>query len=331
MLPAVIGAQRASLQVGQARPTVCTTVWLDAEGEVVRRQLSRRWVAVTRRLDYEQADRLISDGGEPDGERAAAATLRLLARAAGKLRARRVADGALLLQRPEWKIRVEDDGQRVVARPIAHDSASRQLVAEMMILANRLGAQMASEARLPVIYRVQAAPAEPLPRLEPGDPAAFAKLRGLLSPAQLSLNPGAHFGLGLPAYTQVTSPLRRYGDLVQQRQLTAHLAGEAPPYDAESLLRVLATVEAVEQESKKIEAAVTQRWALEYVDRLQDKRALAARVVGEANKGYRLALLSCGAQGTVVSRRPQQIGDELLVDVEQVKPRRGLLRLRLAE
>ena len=40
----------------------------------------------------------------------------------------------LLLQRPEWKIRVSDDGEEVVVTPISRDSASRRIVEEMMIV-----------------------------------------------------------------------------------------------------------------------------------------------------------------------------------------------------
>ncbi|MFZ9974643.1 MAG: RNB domain-containing ribonuclease, partial [Vulcanococcus sp.] len=37
-----------------------------------------------------------------------------------------------------------------------------------------------------------------------------------------------HFSLGLPAYAQATSPIRRYGDLVVQRQIQAQLSGASP-------------------------------------------------------------------------------------------------------
>jgi exoribonuclease-2 len=41
-------------------------------------------------------------------------------------------------------------------------------------------------------------------------------------------SPAPHFSLGLRAYVQATSPIRRYGDLVVQRQLLALQTGESP-------------------------------------------------------------------------------------------------------
>lgn len=38
--------------------------------------------------------------------------------------------------------------------------------------------------------------------------------------------PAYHFSLGMPLYCQITSPLRRYGDLVLHQQLHAYLAGQ---------------------------------------------------------------------------------------------------------
>jgi ribonuclease R len=44
-----------------------------------------------------------------------------------------------------------------------------------------------------------------------------------------------HYGLNLPAYTHWTSPIRRYPDLVNHRQLNAFLKGEALPYTLDQL------------------------------------------------------------------------------------------------
>ena len=62
----------------------------------------------------------------------------------------------------------------------------------------------------------------------------------------MSTRPGEHQGLGLTHYLWASSPLRRYCDLVNQRQLLAVVAGERPPYadnDAE-LFAALADFEA---------------------------------------------------------------------------------------
>src|SRR6185295_12963486 len=107
---------------------------------------------------------------------------------------------------------------------------------EMMILANGLSADFASLNSLPVIFRTQepreAMSIEDSPVIEA---LAFERLRKTFKRSRLSLTPGAHSGLGLTAYTQASSPIRRYADLVTQRQFTAMLSGKALPHGKEEL------------------------------------------------------------------------------------------------
>ena len=323
MLPERLGCQVGSLSVGEARPALRTSVWLDEQGRVTGYEHRRVTIRVGERLNYEQADQLLAEG---EGETAQA--LRLLdgvARARAELRRSR---GALFITRREWKLRVHDQGERVEVLAMDPASPSRALVAEMMILAGSLGAREASERGVPIIYRTQAPPTDPLPEVAEGHPAAFALLRRHLHPAALSLSPDLHWGLGLEAYTQVTSPLRRYADLVAQRQLGAVLAGETPPYDAQELLRVLAAAEATEKEAKRIEAAVKERWSLEFVRRLEQKESLEAMVLSEHPAGgYQAQLQCCGAVGILQDDRRHEPGAELEVDVKTVRPDTGTLRL----
>jgi exoribonuclease-2 len=324
MLPERIGCDLASLHVGEPRPAMRTSVWFDGDGQLLRHELSRVTIRVGEHLDYTTADGLLGSG-----EGATAEALRLLNDVAGHCRAARRKAGAVSFQRPEWKIRVSADGAELHITPIAAHSPSRQMVAEMMILAGRLAAERAAEAGLPMIYRVQPPPSGNVPSLEPDDPAAFAKLRGLLQPASLSLEPKWHWGLGVRSYTQVTSPLRRFADLVAQRQLSALLEDERPPYGADDLLKVLANAEAVERELKRTESLVTERWALEAVARLDQPTGLPGQVLSETAGGYKVMLLLCGAVGLLTTKKKLEIGEAVTVDVQRVRPRRATLRLRL--
>lgn len=326
MLPEVIGCTLGSLRAGEARPVLRTSVWIDAEGSVRRCEIGRAVVKVARRLDYDTADALLgcSDVEVAPADRSVVEELRLLATLAERLAARRRARGALFLRRAEWKIHVSPDGETISVRSIPPGSPSRAIVAEMMILANGLAAQHAAAHGVPIIYRVQPPPLD-------GRPADEAWPRRAVPPAALSLRPAPHWGLGLEAYAQVSSPLRRYADLVVQRQLRAALAGEPPVHSADALLAALATAEATEREIKRLESAVTARWALEYVARLVQRTGVAGTVVGEAAGGSRVELSCCGAQGILVEDRPRAIGEPVVVDVGVVRPRQGVLRLRPAK
>jgi exoribonuclease II len=324
MLPERVSCDLASLHVGEPRPAMRTSVWFNRDGQLQRHNLSRVTICVDERLDYDTADDLLGSG-----EGTTAESLRLLDSVAGHCRAARREAGAISFQRPEWKIRVSPDDGELHITPIPAKSPSRHLVAEMMILANRLAAERAAEVGLPMIYRVQPSPTGDVPKVEPDDPAAFAKLRGLLQPASLSLEPKWHWGLGVRSYTQVSSPLRRFSDLVAQRQLTAMLDDAPPPYDAKELLKVLAHAEAVERELKRTESLVNERWALEAVARLDQHTGLPGEVVSEVAGGYKVMLLVSGAVGLLTTTSKLELGDAVTVDVQRVQPRLGRMRLLL--
>ena len=323
MLPKRIGCELASLRAETTRPVVRTSAWIDAEGKVMRFELSRRATRIERRLSYTEADALLQDGAPSDPT---VQQLQLLASVAAARRERRLEKGALLLSRQEWKVQVGPDATTIEANEIEQGSPSRALVAEMMVLANELAASYARDNALPVIYRTQSAPSEPLPQLDPQDPTALFKLRGLIKPATLSLQAQPHWGLGLSAYTQITSPLRRYGDLVQQRQICAALESRPIPYTSEQLLELLATIEPTEHEMKRLESALNQRWSLEFLSR---QRALPqlARVVAQSKGGYRAAVQSCGAEGFLATRESHTLGELVPVAVDRVDPRKKILRL----
>ena len=51
---------------------------------------------------------------------------------------------------------------------------------------------------------------------------------------RMSTSPAPHQGLGVSQYAWISSPMRRYVDFINQRQLVALLRGETPPFTRES-------------------------------------------------------------------------------------------------
>lgn len=326
MLPEAIGCDRASLLAQKPRRSVCTSIWIDDSGRIARFELSRRWIAVQRQLDYDQVDELLASPSDDP----TAVELKLLRETTDRMRQRRIAAGALSLRRPEWKLHVDRDSREITVKRIRGEAPARLLVAELMIATNHVAGELGRQRGIPLIFRAQPPPDEPLGELDDDAFVALGQLRGRLKPAGLSLHPARHYGLGLDPYSQVTSPLRRYGDLVLQRQLCAYLDGEPPPYTPEDLLEVLAAVEATEQQSKRIEAAVTQRWAIELAKRQDRQQPLDARVVNVTSKGARVVVLDYGAEAALIDKGDFQVGQSIEVRLAGAKPRRGQLRVALA-
>ncbi|MBK8919359.1 MAG: RNB domain-containing ribonuclease [Betaproteobacteria bacterium] len=86
-----------------------------------------------------------------------------------------------------------------------------KLVAELMIVANATWGGLLAEKNIACLYRAQ----------------TQGKVR-------MTTSPLPHEGLGVPQYAWMTSPLRRYCDLVNQWQLIACLKGETPAFAQKS-------------------------------------------------------------------------------------------------
>lgn len=97
------------------------------------------------------------------------------------------------------------------------ESAARMLVAEMMILAGEAVGQMGAAASLPLPYRGQEQPnlpSENVINALPEGPCKGFALRKCMTRSVVSATPVRHASLALDAYVQVTSPIRRYTDII---------------------------------------------------------------------------------------------------------------------
>ena len=303
MLPDEICCRRASLVAGERRPVLSTSVLLGPHGELLDSVISPANLRIGLRLSYAQADRILSGTEEADSEVAAA--LRALHEAALELRERRKRAGAILIQRREPKVRVHGDEIEIEIMD-NNNSPSRLLVAEFMVLNNFVAASYAAEHRLPLIYRVQPTA---------GDAGAVR--------ARLSVYPEFHAGAGLQRYAQLSSPIRRYADLVLQRQLVSTLAdSSAPPYDADGILAVLANTENAEGEAKELERRARRYWILRYLQRHAVGRELAATVTRD---GVSAELDDYAVRGALRGAPNVSSQTQILVRIARVDPLRGWL------
>jgi len=321
MLPEAISHDAASLLPGVPRPALSFVVDLGPGGEVIEHRIVRSMIRSRQRLDYHEADRAIADGR--DGR---AAMLRDLAARVGLLESARVSRGAVRLLAPEVEARVTDG--RIELDRIDPSSPARRMVAEAMILAGTIAARFCRDLDLPAIYRRQAAPADltSLPADGVSSPVEVRALRRRLHRAEASLDPGPHFALGLSAYCQVTSPLRRYQDLILHRQIAAALEGRPPRYDREGLQRIAASTERAEIEARRAEAAADRYWLLRHLAG-QVGRPVRAVVV-ELDPRPIVVLEETGLEQAVAGLAGVAIGDRVSLRVAAVNPRADRLVLR---
>jgi exoribonuclease-2 len=221
---------------------------------------------------------------------------------------------------------VYNGGGEIRISHINPNAASRILVSEMMVLLNGIAATVAATNGVPVIYRTQEA-RDPLPPETASLPEALAfdKLRRTFKRSRLSLTPGLHSGLGLSAYTQVSSPIRRYADLVTQRQFAAMLQHKAVPHTSDELLRVIAAAEAAESEIRSLEERSTSYWLLQHLAREKMGTAMNATLL---DKKGTIELDDYYLRGKLIDPGAAEPGTPLQVKIETVDPLRSDIRFK---
>ena len=212
MFPSCLSQNRVSLVAGDTRPAMSFFIEFNDKNEMLDWGVKLTEVHVDHKLSYDGADGLLDESGE------ISESLNRLQSISQELQKIRMEKGAALFNRPELKIRVRDN--QVSVKVLERNSPTRNLVSEFMILANSIAALYCARNDVPIIYRTQDKP-EGLPEMDPDiyDPILFEQSIKCMKKSRLSLHPASHGGLGADFYTQLTSPIRRYTDLVMQRQL----------------------------------------------------------------------------------------------------------------
>ena len=261
--------QTLALGLADISPALSFGLEVDGEGKPTLLEIRPSWVRITRQT-YEAVDTQLDT--EPF------ATLYRIARL-GK--ARRQANGAANIELPEVKIQVRD-GQ-VIIRSLP-PLKSRDLVQEAMQLCGEAIARYALAQQIPFPFATQDAPEE---RQSPQTISEMFAYRRTFQRSQVKSVPGPHAGMGLEIYTQATSPLRRYSDLVAHQQLRAYLRGDTLLSESEILERIGAA-EAVTGSVRQAERLSNKHWTLVYLQQnpgwrgqgiLVDKRNRRGRVL----------------------------------------------------
>jgi exoribonuclease-2 len=219
---------------------------IDTDGRILGVEVVSSRVRVTR-MSYEEAEGRLD---EP--------VLKRLHELSSLLGARRKERGAVTIELPEVKVKVNGGQVEFIPLPLLR---SRTLVQEAMLLAGEAAARHALDHDIAFPFSTQEYSSTAVEGA--GLSAMFAARRGLKR-SQLRSVPGSHAGMGLEVYAQVTSPLRRYLDLVAHQQLRAHLRGEALQ-DPEDVLQRVGEAESVTVDVRRCERLSRKHWTLVYL------------------------------------------------------------------
>jgi len=271
MLPTSLAEGLCSLKAGEIRPAISTMIDLTHGLDILRYRLFPSYVQVKEQRTYFDVN-LSADQDQKVMQ------LRSIAR---KFRESRLAAGAVHISVPEINLWIGDTGEVNLNR-VNRESPGRMLVAEIMIMANWLMARFLAEHRMPAVFRSQPEPRERLYRGEDGTLFQHWMQRRLLNRFVLGHTPEKHSGLGLNAYVTATSPIRKYFDLVTQRQVRAVL-GLEEPYSTEDIDAIIQALEPPMSRVTRLQAGRQRYWLLKYLEQRAGQKAEAVVLVRRRN------------------------------------------------
>lgn len=363
MLPFKLSNGICSLVEDEDRLVKSVFLTVSPNGNILGAHFANSVIRSSKRLSYEQAHALITldNLGEaaavrppenyetafsgkdltelsPESLAALQKMVRTLWGIASGMRQRRMKEGSLDLNMPEFKIFCDKDGYADRIEKIEYNE-SHQLVEEFMLAANREVSKALFGAKIPYISRVHDEPdpdklSELRDELEPfgiecGDLTSRREIIKLLEQinahpqayilktmflrslkrAEYRASPDGHYGLYMRFYAHFTSPIRRYADLTVHRcfdrMLWERKIPTAPKYAPAALTKteldaVAEAITRTEGNSTEAERESHKIKLMEYFERRIGKgNAFEAIVTSLSNHGFFVDLTQSQAYGFV--------------------------------
>ena len=257
MLPQILSNGSCSLVPHQDRLTMSFIMDIDERGNLIEGDIKLGVINSKKRFTYNEVNKIVEehDPETIEKNKKFVPMLEAMIKASQAIRDNRDRRGQLELDIPEAKIITDENGHplEVTTR---NRGAGEKAIEDLMILTNEFVASTVQSMNLPFMYRVHEAPAvEKIEHfmamarnmghhvknkkngyhsndvrdvLEDEDDELVKNvlsnllLRSLPKAYYGPINIG-HFGLASRAYMQVTSPIRRYPDLIAHRLLKKYL------------------------------------------------------------------------------------------------------------
>ena len=280
--------ERLGLGLNDTSPALSVGFGIDAEGRLQDIGIHLSTVRVTR-MTY--AGATASDDSR----------LEAISTMLARFRDRRMQAGAAGIDLPEVSVRL--DGDDILIKPLER-GGSRQMVAEAMMAAGEAVAEFAVEKGILIPFANQPPPDE---TRTPELMSEMYAYRKLFKPSRMATQPEPHSGLGLDRYTRVTSPLRRYPDLVTHQQIRAYLQ-QKPLLDEESIVERIGEASAASSLVRRAERFSNLHWKLVWLSRQQKWQDEAVVVDLEERKAT--LLVPALALESRVRRTPEMALDQ---------------------
>ena len=242
MIPKRISEGLGSLLKDETRNVILFEIDLNDTLEQTDFRISRHVFHNLNRLAHQDVEKILANKSHPLND-----VLNLTATLAQALLKQRRANGALAYYDLVSRLALSEEGN-VVSLPDEKSNIGYIIVQELMILTNQACAMHFAKNDIPALYRnhkrksnapdhvelkqsIEGLDSLDLHQIE-------TKINLVAERARTSPSLFGHYGLNVDAYCHVTSPLRRYADLVNQRIIVSQLDGTPVPYSHEQLVEI---------------------------------------------------------------------------------------------
>ncbi len=317
MLPFELSHDRFSLKEGTLRPALSFKVVFDRERTCLSFEIIPSIIKVDKRLTYDEVDEKLKAGKS---------FWQNLYQLLLHHKKKREEKGAFAIFLPEIQVKIDENGEITLQK--IELTPARELIAEAMILTNTLSANFFQKHGIPGIYRSQPPPFEVI---ENPEDSLYLKILQLkyFARSELSTEPAPHSGLGVEAYTTLTSPMRRFLDLLMQYQLISFLNAKQP-LSEENIIKILGELTENLQRALNIQNKRNKYFLLKYLQKYLKNEVLNGLIIEVFSKKAKVYLPDFNLMGDLVyyteGLRP---GQEVKVKIEKINPRWDVLRLKL--
>jgi len=346
MLPRQLSDDICSLRPNERRPVLACRVTVAADGTLSDDiHFFAAWIESKAKLVYDNVSDWLENSGEwqPESE-AIANQIRLLHRLCLARGEWRQNHALVFKDRPDYRFLLGEKGEvlDIIAEP---RRIANRIVEEAMITANicaavvlreklgfgvynvHLGFDSTNAEQAAAILAANGVTVDPaaiitlegfraLRRELDSHPTQFldSRIRRFQSFAEISTEPGPHFGLGLEAYATWTSPIRKFGDMINHRLLKAIIKGE-------EIVRPVDDV-TVKMGERRRQNRMAERDVGDWLySRYLEKSAgtdtrFSAEIIDISRGGMRVRLLDIGAVAFIPAPFLHAVRDEMVCSQE---------------
>jgi len=314
MLPEELSNDLFSLKANKFRKAISFIFKLSSKGNWNLIEIEAVNIKVQENLSYEKANKLIEDKKDFWG---------LLYQFCLKSQENRLANGALNIYRKEFDFDISDP-KNIRITCLNRNSPANRIVEELAISVNSETGKLFKEAEFPGIFRTQSS-YEIIKDVEKGDQLSMENVR--INPTKLTPSPDKHAGLGCNSYIQVTSPMRRFVDLIMQLQLKLLISNKEPVFNKDDMLRWSETISIRQKKYNRAEKEILKLWKLKYLEQHLGEYfdAKIRRINQNGNTEIKILELDYTVNSSGLGKLKE--GEELILQIKEVQfspPRIGV-------